>query len=74
MEDVHRIVPNLGDDPHTAYFAVYDGHGGVKNRRSNMCGVLPRVDRMLYGNGSIVKAEALLNSSKRRWRTTLRQN
>jgi serine/threonine protein phosphatase PrpC len=28
MEDAHRIVPALGGDPHTAFFAVYDGHGG----------------------------------------------
>jgi len=28
MEDVHRIVPRLGDDDSYSYFGVYDGHGG----------------------------------------------
>lgn len=28
MEDVHRIVPQLGGDSSYSYFGVYDGHGG----------------------------------------------
>jgi serine/threonine protein phosphatase PrpC len=28
MEDAHRIVPALGGDANTSFFAVYDGHGG----------------------------------------------
>ncbi len=28
MEDVHRMIPNLGGDSNLSYFAVYDGHGG----------------------------------------------
>lgn len=28
MEDIHRIVPNLGGDSNFSYFGVYDGHGG----------------------------------------------
>jgi protein phosphatase len=30
MEDIHRIVPSLGNQPEISYFAVYDGHGGRK--------------------------------------------
>lgn len=29
MEDIHRVIPALGGDSQTAYFGVYDGHGGV---------------------------------------------
>lgn len=28
MEDAHTALPSLPDDPHTAFFAVFDGHGG----------------------------------------------
>ncbi|CAH0560983.1 unnamed protein product [Brassicogethes aeneus] len=30
MEDSHSHILSLPDDPNTAYFAVYDGHGGAK--------------------------------------------
>lgn len=30
MEDSHTHILSLPDDPGTAYFAVYDGHGGAK--------------------------------------------
>lgn len=29
MEDAHTHILSLPDDPGTAFFAVYDGHGGV---------------------------------------------
>lgn len=29
MEDAHTHVLSLPDDPGTAFFAVYDGHGGI---------------------------------------------
>ncbi len=28
MEDCHRIIKTLGNDPSFSYFGVYDGHGG----------------------------------------------
>lgn len=28
MEDAHTTLLSLPDDPGTAFFAVYDGHGG----------------------------------------------
>ena len=28
MEDAHTTILSLPDDPGTAFFAVYDGHGG----------------------------------------------
>ena len=28
MEDAHTALPSLPGDPHTAFFAVFDGHGG----------------------------------------------
>ncbi|KAF2348685.1 PPM-type phosphatase domain [Trinorchestia longiramus] len=28
MEDAHTALPLLPGDPHTAFFAVFDGHGG----------------------------------------------
>lgn len=28
MEDSHTHILSLPDDPETAFFAVYDGHGG----------------------------------------------
>lgn len=28
MEDAHTHILSLPDDPGTAFFAVYDGHGG----------------------------------------------
>ena len=30
MEDAHTHLLALPDDPSTAFFAVYDGHGGAK--------------------------------------------
>ncbi|CAJ0942558.1 unnamed protein product, partial [Mesorhabditis belari] len=30
MEDAHTHLLSLPDDPNTAFFAVYDGHGGAK--------------------------------------------
>lgn len=30
MEDSHTHILSMPDDPDTAYFAVYDGHGGAK--------------------------------------------
>lgn len=30
MEDAHTHILSLPDDPGTAFFAVYDGHGGAK--------------------------------------------
>ncbi|XP_008471162.1 probable protein phosphatase 2C T23F11.1 [Diaphorina citri] len=30
MEDAHSHILSLPDDPGTAFFAVYDGHGGSK--------------------------------------------
>lgn len=30
MEDSHTHILSLPDDPGTAFFAVYDGHGGAK--------------------------------------------
>lgn len=29
MEDSHTHILSLPDDPETAFFAVYDGHGGI---------------------------------------------
>lgn len=29
MEDFHIAVDNYGNNPHQAFFAVYDGHGGI---------------------------------------------
>lgn len=29
MEDSHTHILSLPDDPDTAFFAVYDGHGGA---------------------------------------------
>lgn len=31
MEDSHTHIISLPDDPGTAFFAVYDGHGGKLN-------------------------------------------
>lgn len=30
MEDSHTHILSLPDDPDTAFFGVYDGHGGAK--------------------------------------------
>lgn len=30
MEDTHKVVDKFGDNPSSAYFGVYDGHGGKK--------------------------------------------
>lgn len=30
MEDSHTHILSMPDDPATAFFGVYDGHGGVK--------------------------------------------
>lgn len=62
MEDVHRIVPHLDGDPHTAYFAVYDGHGGMKHAAilgTFMLGI--NVARVRYPFCAL-KDEALLSS------------
>lgn len=29
MDDAHTHILSLPDDPGTAFFAVYDGHGGI---------------------------------------------
>lgn len=39
MEDCHVHILSLPDDPGTAFFAVYDGHGG--NRIEFVCFELP---------------------------------
>eukprot|EP00899_Mesostigma_viride_P020090 jgi/Mesvir1/28082/Mv04673-RA.1 len=28
LEDAYRAIPDVGGDPHTGFFAVFDGHGG----------------------------------------------
>ena len=28
MEDSHVVIERFGDDKDSAYFAIYDGHGG----------------------------------------------
>ena len=30
MEDAHSVQLGYADDPHSSYFAVFDGHGGAK--------------------------------------------
>lgn len=43
MEDVHIIVDQFCDNPNQAFFAVYDGHGGIikvlycRKRNSSLC-------------------------------------
>lgn len=66
MEDVHRIVPNLGEDPNVAYFAVYDGHGGMRFAAAIRLhsGEITR----LYALAR--KDEASWSSLRRPWRTT----
>jgi len=29
MEDAHCAILNFGGDPNAAFFAVFDGHGGI---------------------------------------------
>ena len=37
MEDAHTHLLSLPDDPQSAFFAVYDGHGGPKVGSSSFC-------------------------------------
>jgi hypothetical protein len=38
MEDAHAARLSLGADTATAFFGVFDGHGGAEARRSSACG------------------------------------
>ena len=31
MEDAHTVIINVPDQPDTAFFGIYDGHGGMIN-------------------------------------------
>lgn len=47
MEDSHTHILSLPDDPDTAFFAVYDGHGGIVT-------IVKYVVRSLERNCSVV--------------------
>ncbi|XP_017779249.1 PREDICTED: probable protein phosphatase 2C T23F11.1 [Nicrophorus vespilloides] len=57
MEDSHTHILSLPDDPGTAFFAVYDGHGGAKIAEyagKNLHKLITK--RCEYKDGDVVKA------------------